>query len=264
MENFKKNTQVLGKLQSILLERLNAEMKKDVIGHDIDSDLSYLLMNECQSMREYRLATKVFKILFGFDYSELSHHMDLEKQELDKEVEELNHYVNSLKEKLIEDVQIGKPIIIGTPGPSSTHLLEEMFKHMHNVTVVGKRGKSHSMEKIEREFIGEKENLNGDEYFKKHFIAAYPLTPEDCEKIIGDTKRFASLSEKELTKLMDKDFEEHKKLIRKPVVIDKLVLEERLAKLKKEEQRLKKLPKSQRGDLKEVQDKINRIKSWLN
>lgn len=48
-----------------------------------------------------------------------------------------------------------------------------------------------------------------------------------------------------------------------PKMDDNYVLNKSLVKLKKLEQELKKLPKEQRGELKEVQFKINTIKSWL-
>lgn len=48
-----------------------------------------------------------------------------------------------------------------------------------------------------------------------------------------------------------------------PVINDNFLLNQRLSKLKKVEQRLKKLPKSQRGQLTEIQKQINTIKSWL-
>ena len=49
-----------------------------------------------------------------------------------------------------------------------------------------------------------------------------------------------------------------------PVINDNFLLNQRLSKLKKVEQRLKKLPKSQRGQLTEIQKQINTIKSWIS
>ena len=48
-----------------------------------------------------------------------------------------------------------------------------------------------------------------------------------------------------------------------PVINDNFILNKRLNELKKVEQRLKKLPKSQRGELVQIQKQINTIKSWL-
>ena len=48
-----------------------------------------------------------------------------------------------------------------------------------------------------------------------------------------------------------------------PVINDNFLLKQRLLKLRKVEQRLKKLPKSQRGELVQIQKQINTIKSWL-
>ena len=48
-----------------------------------------------------------------------------------------------------------------------------------------------------------------------------------------------------------------------PVINDNFILNKRLNELKKVEQRLKNLPKSQRGELVQIQKQINTIKSWL-
>ena len=89
---------------------------------------------------------------------------------------------------------------------------------------------------------------------KPEFIQNYPITEEQAFEAMIDAKMFGLHKEDVIQNKI-------KEII--PVINDNFLLNQRLSKLKKVEQRLKKLPKSQRGELIQIQKQIHTIKSWL-
>ena len=106
-----------------------------------------------------------------------------------------------------------------------------------------------------KEFFKEQPNVHVVDISRKpEFIQNYPITEEQAFEAMIDAKMFGLHKEDVIQSKI-------KKII--PVINDNFILKQRLSKLKKVEQRLKKLPKSQRVELIQIQKQINTIKSWL-
>lgn len=140
-------------------------------------------------------------------------------------IKEIDEYVK-IKKDLLEENK-NEFAIAGEQDVVST--LKEFFKDLPNVHVVD----------ISR---------------KPEFIENYPITEEQAFEAMIDAKMFGLHKEDVIQNKI-------KEII--PVINDNYLLNKRLDKLKKIEQRLKKLPKSERGELVQIQKQINTIKSWM-
>ena len=140
-------------------------------------------------------------------------------------IKEIDEYFK-IKKDLLEENK-NEFAIAGEQDVVST--LKEFFKDLPNVHVVD----------ISR---------------KPEFIQNYPITEEQAFEAMIDAKMCGLHKEDVIQNKI-------KEII--PVINDNFLLNQRLSKLKKVEQRLKKLPKSQRGQLTEIQKQIHTIKSWL-
>ena len=202
---------------------------------DIMSKIGNQFVLKAKTVNEIMVLSDLLKLLTGMTRTELT--KEIRMREI-QEMKEINEYVELkkgfLKENFIEEntnqfiVLAGEQDVVG--------VLKEFFKDMPKVHVADV-----SQKPI---IFGTAGEVDGQTYFEKLWNShteEYDLT----ERMNNDLKIQSKIKE----------------II--PVINDNFVLKQRLEDLKKVEQRLKKLPKSQRGELFQIQKQINTIKSWL-
>ena len=202
---------------------------------DIMSKIGNQFVLKAKTVNEIMVLSDLLKLLTGMTRTELT--KEIRMREI-QEMKEINEYVELkkgfLKENFIEEntnqfvVLAGEQDVVG--------VLKEFFKDMPKVHVADV-----SQKPI---IFGTAGEVDGQTYFEKLWNShteEYDLT----ERMNNDLKIQSKIKE----------------II--PVINDNFVLKQRLEDLKKVEQRLKKLPKSQRGELVQIQKQINTIKSWL-
>ena len=202
---------------------------------DIMSKIGNQFVLKAKTVNEIMVLSDLLKLLTGMTRTELT--KEIRMREI-QEMKEINEYVELkkefLKENFIEEntnqfvVLAGEQDVVG--------VLKEFFKAMPKVHVADV-----SQKPIVFGTAGE---VDGKTYFEKLWN--------------GHTEEY------DLTEQMNNDLRiksKIKEII--PVINDNFILNKRLGDLKKVEQRLKKLPKSQRGELVQIQKQINTIKSWL-
>ena len=202
---------------------------------DIMSKIGNQFVLKAKTVNEIMVLSDLLKLLTGMTRTELT--KEIRMREI-QEMKEINEYVELkkgfLKENFIEEntnqfvVLAGEQDVVG--------VLKEFFKDMPKVHVADV-----SQKPIVFGTAGE---VDGKTYFEKLWNShteEYDLT----ERMNDDLKIQSKIKE----------------II--PVINDNFILDKRLNELKKVEQRLKNLPKSQRGELVQIQKQINTIKSWL-
>ena len=202
---------------------------------DIMSKIGNQFVLKAKTVNEIMVLSDLLKLLTGMTRTELT--KEIRMREI-QEMKEINEYVELkkgfLKENFIEEntnqfvVLAGEKDVVG--------VLKEFFKDMPKVHVADV-----SQKPI---VFGTPGEVDGRTYFENLWNShteEYDLT----ERMNIDLKIQSKIKE----------------II--PVINDNFLLNQRLSKLKKVEQRLKKLPKSQRGELVQIQKQINTIKSWL-
>ena len=202
---------------------------------DIMSKIGNQFVLKAKTVNEIMVLSDLLKLLTGMTRTELT--KEIRMREI-QEMKEINEYVELkkgfLKENFIEEntnqfvVLAGEQDVVG--------VLKEFFKDMPKVHVADV-----SQKPI---IFGTAGEVDGQTYFEKLWNShteEYDLT----ERMNNDLKIQSKIKE----------------II--PVINDNFILNKRLNELKKVEQRLKKLPKSQRGELVQIQKQINTIKSWL-
>lgn len=196
---------------------------------DIMSKIGNQFVLKAKTVNEIMVLSDLLKLLTGMTRSELTKEIRMREIQTIKEIDE---YVK-IKKDLLEENK-NEFAIAGEQDVVST--LKEFFKDLPNVHVVDVSKKPI--------IFGTPGKVDGRTYFKNLWNShteEYDLT----ERMNIDLKIQSKIKE----------------II--PVINDNFLLKQRLSKLKKVEQRLKKLPKSQRGQLTEIQKQINTIKSWL-
>ena len=206
---------------------------------DIMSKIGNQFVLKAKTVNEIMVLSDLLKLLTGMTRTELT--KEIRMREI-QEMKEIDAYVNLKKEILngfteedsIEEntnqfvVLAGEQDVVG--------VLKEFFKDMPKVHVADV-----SQKPI---VFGTGGEVDGQNYFEKLWNShteEYDLT----EQMNDDLKIQSKIKE----------------II--PVINDNFILNKRLEDLKKVEQRLKNLPKSQRGELVQIQKQINTIKSWL-
>lgn len=196
---------------------------------DIMSKIGNQFVLKAKTVNEIMVLSDLLKLLTGMTRSELTKEIRMREIQTIKEIDE---YVK-IKKDLLEENK-NQFAIAGEQDVVSA--LKEFFKEQPNVHVVDVSKKPI--------IFGTAGEVDGRTYFENLWNShteEYDLT----ERMNIDLKIQSKIKE----------------II--PVINDNFILKQRLSKLKKVEQRLKKLPKSQRGQLTEIQKQINTIKSWL-
>lgn len=217
------------------MQKLHKEITCESKGFDIMSKIGNQFVLKAKTVNEIIVLSDLLKLLTGMTRTELT--KEIRMREI-QEMKEINEYVELkkgfLKENFIEEntnqfvVLAGEKDVVG--------VLKEFFKDMPKVHVADV-----SQKPI---IFGTEGEVDDRTYFEKLWNShteEYDLT----ERMNNDLKIQSKIKE----------------II--PVINDNFILNKRLEDLKKVEQRLKKLPKSQRKELVQIQKQINTIKSWL-
>lgn len=250
------------------MQKLHKEITCESKGFDIMSKIGNQFVLKAKTVNEIMVLSDLLKLLTGMTRTELT--KEIRMREI-QEMKEIDAYVNLKKEILngiqnhpaLKTIQNGfteedlieentNQFVVLAGEQDVVGVLKEFFKDMPKVHVADVSKKSWIQEQEEKHdeifgkpiIIGTSRNIDGKTYFEK----LWNSHPE----------------ENDLIKQMDSDLKIHSKIKEIiPVINDNFVLKQRLDNLKKTEQRLKKLPKSQRGELVQIQKQINTIKSWL-
>ena len=193
---------------------------------DIMSKIGNQFVLKAKTVNEILVLSDLLKLLTGMTRSELTKEIRMREIQTIKEIDE---YVK-IKKDLLEENK-NEFAIAGEQDVVSS--LKEFFKDQPNVHVVDISEKTN---KTSIRQIHESNNM-------------FPMEVDVFLEEWNDNQRKKETQSK------------IKKII--PVINDNFILNKRLNELKKVEQRLKKLPKSQRGELVQIQKQINTIKSWL-
>ena len=206
---------------------------------DIMSKIGNQFVLKAKTVNEIMVLSDLLKLLTGMTRSELTKEIRMREIQTIKEIDE---YVK-IKKDLLEENK-NQFAIAGEQDVVSA--LKEFFKDQPNVHVVdvSKKPIIFEIEGSEKEF----QKLWNNHTEQNHLTEQMNVDLKNKGKIIENSIHLDRL-------------EKIKEII--PVINDNFVLKQRLEDLKKVEQRLKKLPKSQRGQLTEIQKQINTIKSWL-
>ena len=193
---------------------------------DIMSKIGNQFVLKAKTVNEIMVLSDLLKLLTGMTRSELTKEIRMREIQTIKEIDE---YVK-IKKDLLEENK-NEFAIAGEQDVVSS--LKEFFKDQPNVHVVDISEKTN---KTSIRQIHESNNM-------------FPMEVDVFLEEWNDNQRKKETQSK------------IKKII--PVINDNFILNKRLDELKKVEQRLKKLPKSQRRELVQIQKQINTIKSWL-
>ena len=221
------------------MQKLHKQITCESKQIDIMSKIGNQFVLKAKTVNEIMVLSDLLKLLTGMTRTELT--KEIRMREI-QEMKEIDAYVNLKKEILngfteedsIEEntnqfvVLAGEQDVVGA--------LKEFFKDMPKVHVADVSKKPI--------VFGTAGEVDGKTYFEKLWNShteEYDLT----ERMNDDLKIQSKIKE----------------II--PVINDNFILNKRLNELKKVEQRLKNLPKSQRGELVQIQKQINTIKSWL-
>ena len=243
------------KLISLLELKLNEELKKEGNrSFQLNNEMSNLLFFKTQNGHELHMMENLMYMIFGYRYNEIKDQIIQEQEAIRNEMKDIDDYVNELRKKSTFQV---KPILAGEQNVIET--LKEHFKDSPNVTVIDV-----SKKPIVFETAGDVKELDDFSISRKHFwkenVGSFPIIESSRRK--GKTHFNEELFKEIVSYSTNYDIQSKiKKII--PVINDNFVLKQRLDNLKKIEQRLKKLPKSERGELVQIQKQINTIKSWL-
>ena len=213
------------------MQKLHKEITCESKGFDIMSKIGNQFVLKAETVREIMILSKMLKLLTGFTRAELVQEINLR---FEQEMKEIDYYVNlkkTISEKNFIQENTQQFDIAGEQDVVSA--LKEFFKDQPNVHVVD------ISEKINKTSIRQIHESNN----------MFPMEVDVFLEEWNDNQRKKETQSK------------IKKII--PVINDNFILNKRLEDLKKVEQRLKKLPKSQRGELVQIQTTINTIKSWL-
>ena len=213
------------------MQKLHKEITCESKGFDIMTKIGNQFVLKAETVREIMILSKMLKLLTGFTRSELVQEINLR---FEQEMKEIDSYVNlkkTISEKNFIQENTQQFDIAGEQDVVSA--LKEFFKDQPNVHVVD------ISEKINKTSIRQIHESNN----------MFPMEVDVFLEEWNDNQRKKETQSK------------IKKII--PVINDNFILNKRLEDLKKVEQRLKKLPKSQRGELVQIQKQINTIKSWL-
>ena len=264
------------KLISLLELKLNEELKKEGNrSFQLNNEMSNLLFFKTQNGHELHMMENLMYMIFGYRYNEIKDQIIQEQEVIRNEMKDLDDYVNELrKHPVLPDSTFQvKPILAGEQNVIET--LKEHFKDSPNVTVVDVNKKwnidktySEHVKEFGRAIVfetaGDVKELDDFSISRKHFwkenVGSFPIIESSRRK--GKTHFNEELFKEIVFYNTNYDIQSKiKKII--PVINDNFVLKQRLDNLKKIEQRLKKLPKSERGELVQIQKQINTIKSWL-
>ena len=213
------------------MQKLHKEITCESKGFDIMSKIGNQFVLKAETVREIMILSKMLKLLTGFTRAELVQEINLR---FEQEMKEIDSYVNlkkTISEKNFIQENTQQFDIAGEQDVVSA--LKEFFKDQPNVHVVD------ISEKINKTSIRQIHESNN----------MFPMEVDVFLEEWNDNQRKKETQSK------------IKKII--PVINDNFILNKRLEDLKKVEQRLKNLPKSQRGELVQIQTTINTIKSWL-
>ena len=213
------------------MQKLHKEITCESKGFDIMTKIGNQFVLKAETVREIMILSKMLKLLTGFTRSELVQEINLR---FEQEMKEIDSYVNlkkTISEKNFIQENTQQFDIAGEQDVVSA--LKEFFKDQPNVHVVD------ISEKINKTSIRQIHESNN----------MFPMEVDVFLEEWNDNQRKKETQSK------------IKKII--PVINDNFILNKRLEDLKKVEQRLKKLPKSQRGELVQIQKQINTIKSWM-
>ena len=155
--------------------------------------------------------------------------------------------------------KIGNQFVLKAKTVNEILVLSDLLKLLTGMT------RSELTKEIRMREIQEMKEINEYVELKKEFLKENSIE----EKNDLTKEHYLSVQKKPLIDIDRNLLENHIDVSRSkikeiiPVINDNFILNKRLNELKKVEQRLKKLPKSQRGELVQIQKQINTIKSWL-
>lgn len=211
------------------MQKMHKEITCESKQIDIMSKIGNQFVLKAKTVNEIKVLSDLLKLLTGMTRTELTKEIRMREIQAIKEIDE---YVK-IKKDLLEQNK-NQFAIAGEQDVVSA--LKEFFKEQPNVHVV---------DVSKKPIIFETEGkIDGQTYFQKLWNS--------------------QTEQNDLTERMNIDLKIQSKIKEIiPVINDNFLLNQRLSKLKKIEQRLKKLPKSERVELSQIQKQINTIKSWL-
>lgn len=219
---------------------------------DIMSKIGNQFVLKAKTVNEIMVLSDLLKLLTGMTRSELT--KEIRMREI-QEMKEIDAYVN-LKKEILNGIQNHPALKTIQNGFTEEDLIEKNTNQF--VVLAGEQ----DVVGVLKEFFKDMPKVHVADVSQK------PIVFETAGKVDGRTyfeKLWNSHTEEyDLTERMNDDLRiksKIKEII--PVINDNFILNKRLGDLKKVEQRLKKLPKSQRGELVQIQKQINTIKSWL-
>ena len=230
------------------MQKLHKEITCESKGFDIMSKIGNQFVLKAKTVNEIMVLSDLLKLLTGMTRSELT--KEIRMREI-QEMKEIDAYVN-LKKEILNGIQNHPALKTIQNGFTEEDLIEENTNQF--VVLAGEQDVVGVLKEFFKDMpkvhvakpivFGTAGEVDGRTYFEKQWndhIKEYDLT----ERMNDDLRIKSKIKE----------------II--PVINDNFILNKRLGDLKKVEQRLKKLPKSQRGELVQIQKQINTIKSWL-
>ena len=234
------------------MQKLHKEITCESKGFDIMSKIGNQFVLKAKTVNEIMVLSDLLKLLTGMTRTELT--KEIRMREI-QEMKEIDAYVN-LKKEILNGIQNHPALKTIQNGFTEEDLIEENTNQF--VVLAGEQ----DVVGVLKEFFKDMPKVHVADVSQK------PIVFGTAGEVDGRTyfeKLWNSHTEKyDLTEQMNDDLKIHSKIKEIiPVINDNFILNKRLNELKKVEQRLKKLPKSQRGELVQIQTTINTIKSWL-
>ena len=219
---------------------------------DIMSKIGNQFVLKAKTVNEIMVLSDLLKLLTGMTRTELT--KEIRMREI-QEMKEIDAYVN-LKKEILNGIQNHPALKTIQNGFTEEGLIEENTNQF--VVLAGEQ----DVVGVLKEFFKDMPKVHVADVSQK------PIVFGTAGKVDGQNyfeKLWNSHTEEyDLTERMNEDLKIQSKIKEIiPVINDNFILNKRLNELKKVEQRLKKLPKSQRGELVQIQKQINTIKSWL-
>lgn len=233
------------------MQKLHKEITCESKQIDIMSKIGNQFVLKAKTVNEIMVLSDLLKLLTGMTRTELT--KEIRAREV-QEMKEIDAYVN-LKKEILNGIENSKEFKTIQNGFTEEDLIEKNTNQF--VVLAGQQ----DIFGVLKEFFKDMPKVHVADVSQKPIVFGTP-------GFIDGKNYFEKLwkthtEEYDLTEKMNDDFRRMKikKII--PVINDNYLLNKRLNELKKVEQRLKKLPKSERGELSQIQKQINTIKSWL-
>ena len=234
------------------MQKLHKEITCESKGFDIMSKIGNQFVLKAKTVNEIMVLSDLLKLLTGMTRTELT--KEIRMREI-QEMKEIDAYVN-LKKEILNGIQNHPALKTIQNGFTEEDLIEENTNQF--VVLAGEQ----DVVGVLKEFFKDMPKVHVADVSQKPIVfgtAGKVDSQNYFEKLWN-----SHTEEYDLTEIMNDDLKIHSKIKEIiPVINDNFILNKRLNELKKVEQRLKNLPKSQRGELVQIQKQINTIKSWL-